>query len=162
MSTPREGQRVSYVGEPNPQGLAVADAGRVLTVTGANSHVMWDSGRLTGKVTFEENDDLVVSGASAPSAIEDSLDDGTLVSVAVRDTYDTAGDVGLLNALAEAGHLASMSSYAEEAFSLVASRVREDPAFKSVLAALEPDEGAALVTLTSAVLLRDAFTEEQV
>lgn len=158
MSTPREGKRVSYVGEPNPQGLGVADVGKVLSVTGSCSHVLWETGRLAGRVTFEENNDLVTSAST--TARDDSLD-GPLVTIAVRETYDTAGDTGLLNALAEAGHLASMTGYAEEALSLVASRVREDPAFQPVLAELEPDEGAALVNLTSAVLLRDAFTEEE-
>lgn len=158
MSTPREGARVSYVGLPVQDGLAVADVGKVLSTTGSSSHVMWETGRKAGQVTFEEHEDLV-----AQSSVRNDTEmfEGSLVTVAVRDTYDTAGDVGLLNALSEAGHLASMSGYAEEALALVASRVREDPAFAPVLAQLEPEEGAALVSLTSAVLLRDAFTEEE-
>lgn len=156
-----DGRKVSFVGDPSPDGLAIGDTGKVIAGQGEISHVMWDSGRRTGSVTVEADEDLVVQASPRTTAatLDDSLDDGSLVTVSVRETYDDGGDVALLNALASAGHLSTMQSYAEEAQALIASRIRTDPSFREVLAQLDPEEGDSLVGLASAVLLRDAFSD---
>jgi hypothetical protein len=91
------------------------------------------------------------------SALEDSLAVASMSTVAVRDTYETEGPAGLINALNDAGLLASFASIAEEAVQQVAVRLWSDDEFAAVLAQLDPEEGADLVSLASVVLLRDAF-----
>ena len=154
----REGSKVSYVGD-GVEGLNVGDTGKVVAASGASSHVRWLTGARTGSVTLVEDLDLVVGGKSAPSTY-DGLDSGSLVSVAVRDTYDVSGPVGLLNALNEEGHLATFASYAENALESVAASITSDPSMREVLAHLDPDEQGAFVTLAASVLLRDAFGGE--
>lgn len=155
----RDGQRVAFAGIPSDDGLGIGDTGKVLACQGDISHVMWNTGRKNGSVTVEDNDDLVaqVSPRTVESTLADSLDDGDLVAVAVRETYDEGGETALLSAMASAGHLASLTSYAEEALSVIALRIRTDPVFQPVLGELEPEEGDALVNLAAAVLMRDAF-----
>lgn len=158
--TLRDAQRVSYVG-PERSGLALGDSGVVLSASGDAAHVQWATGARADQVDFVSADDLVPVGKTpshtTASAFEDSLTYGTMVTVAVRETYDESGEVGLLNALSAEGHLAGLSSVAEEALTLVASRLREDDALRQVLAQLDAEEGEALINLTAAVLLRDAF-----
>lgn len=154
MTTPREGQRVAFVGDPE-HGLQVDDRGKVLSSSEAASHVLWATGSRAGEVILVSNLDLVVSG-HAPRTYDD-LDGGRLVTIAVRDTFDRQGHVGLLNALNEEGHLATFASIAEEAMQTVAARIRQDPSITEVLANLDPEEGAEFVAFTASVLLRDAF-----
>lgn len=154
MSTPREGQRVAFCGDPL-DGLQVGDRGKVLSSAEAGSHVLWSTGSRTGEVTLVENFDLVAS-AHAPRSY-DGLDAGSLVTIAVRDVYDGQGHVGLLNALNEEGHLATFAPIAEEAMHMVSQRIRQDPSIREVLAHLDSDEGADFVSLAASVLLRDAF-----
>lgn len=154
MSTPREGQRVAFCGDPNA-GLQPGDTGKVLSSAETGSHVLWSSGSRTGEVLLVENLDLVASTA-APRTYDD-LDSGSLVTIAVRDVYDGQGHIGLLNALNEEGHLATFASIAEEALNTVAASIRQDPSFREVLSHLDPDEGSEFVSLAATVLLRDAF-----
>ena len=162
--TVRDSQRVSYVG-PERSGLALGDRGIVLSASGDAAHVQWVTGARTDQVDFVPADDLVAMGRppkdppghTTAAAFADSLTYGTMVTVAVRETFDESGEVGLLNALASEGHLANLSSVAEEALALVASRVREDDAMRQVLGQLDAEEGEALINLTAAVVLRDAF-----
>lgn len=153
MTTPREGQRVAFCGDPQA-GLSVDDRGKVLSSSGEASHVLWATGSRAGEVLLVSNLDLVVAGQARSY---DDLDGGTLVTIAVRDTFDRTGHVGLLNALNEEGHLATFASIAEEAMQTVASRIRQDPSISEVLANLDPEEGAEFVAFTASVLLRDAF-----
>jgi hypothetical protein len=102
--------------------------------------------------------DVVASGHAARTY--DDLDSGVLVTIAVRDTFDSQGQVGLLNALNEEGHLATFASIAEEAMHTVAARLRQDPSITEVLAHLDPEEGAEFVSFTASILLRDAFGQE--
>lgn len=158
MSTPREGQRVAFVGDPQ-DGLQVGDCGKVLSSAEEGSHVLWSSGSRTGEVFLVENLDLVTSGAT-PRTYDD-LDSGSLVTIAVRDVYEGMGHVGLLNALNDEGHLATFAPIAEEAMQMVAARIRQDPSIGEVLASLDSDEGQEFVTLAVSVLLRDAFGYEE-
>lgn len=154
MNTPREGQRVSYVGDGD-HGLQIGDRGKVLSsAESSHSHVMWTTGARAGEVTIIRNFDLVTS-STEPSY--DDLDAGSLVTIAVRDTFDSRGHVGLLNALNEEGHLSTFASIAEEAIQTVAASIRQDPSIQEVLAVLDPDEGDEFVAFASSVLLRDAF-----
>jgi hypothetical protein len=152
----REGAKVSYVGYPDEAGLAVGDRGKVISASGESSHVRWESGTRTGSISLVENMDLVV-GASAPARTYDAFEGQSLVTVAVRDTYDAAGPVALLNALNEEGHLATFAAIAESALEQVAAQITQDPSMREVLGHLEPEEQAGFVTLAAGVLLRDAF-----
>lgn len=151
-----DGQRVSFVGTPAHGGVQIGDTGQVLSRAGESAHVMWHTGSKRGEVTFEDIEDLVGQGHTA-AAVEEATTDEGLSTIAVRDVYDANGDVGVLNAMADAGHLATMQPYAEEALTLVEGRLRTDPSFKAVTAQLEPDEADRLVSLAAAVLMRDAF-----
>lgn len=161
-----EGRRVTYTGAEDDLGLVVGDRGQVLSHAGSHAHVLWAGGARTGKVDLVDTEDLVEASAPAPrrrsaaAEISESLAYGTMLSVAVRDTYDEVGEAGLLNSLNESGHLGGMAEIAEDALRYVAGRVREDPAFGEVLGHLDPEEGDALVTLCASVVLRDAFGTE--
>lgn len=158
-----EGRTVSYVGDPRAD-LAVGDRGRVLSSNGDCCHVMWATGASTGQVSLLPVDEVVVGRRQAASAptdpLEDSLAVPSLSAVAVVETFDAEGPAGLLNALAEAGMLASFAQIAEEAVTHVAARLCQDEEFRAVLGQLDPEDGSELVSLASAVLLRDAFGGE--
>lgn len=157
MTTPREGQRVAFVGDPG-DGLQVGDRGKVLSCSEASAHVLWTSGAKAGEVLLVGTLDLVANQQAARTY--DDLDSGSLVTIAVRDVYDGQGHVGLLNALNDEGHLATFASIAEEAMQTVAARIRQDPSIQEVLARLDPEEGAEFVSFTASILLRDAFGQE--
>lgn len=155
MTTPLEGQRVSFVGDTD-NGIAVGDRGKVVSAETGASHVLWMTGARAGEILLHDHFDLVVS-SNLPT---DNFDSG-LVSFSVRQTFDRYGSVGLLNALNEEGHLATFTEIAEEAVTMVASRIRQDPSFQEVLAHLDPEEGDDVVILAASVLLRDAFGIEE-
>lgn len=161
MSTPREGQTVSYVGLPE-RGLDVGDKGRTLSCSGSSSHVMWTTGHRVDLVDLIHHDDLVVQAKAATrmstaGSLEDTLSVPSLSMVAVRETLEESGEAGLLNALADTGCLGFLVDAADEALAMVASRVRADEGFALVLSHLDCDEAERLVELTAAVVLRDAF-----
>src|SRR5690606_9284029 len=154
----REGQRVAYVGDGDHD-LLPGDRGKVASAERDASHVLWTTGAQAGNIIFHSNFDLISEGKGSRPTTVDSLD-GPLVSVAVRDTFERFGSTGLLNALNDEGHLSAFSGIAEEALEMVATKVRQEPAFREVLAQLEPEEGDEVVILASLALLRDAFGEE--
>lgn len=157
-----EGHKVSYVGEPT-EGLAVGEKGSVLSSDGASCHVMWATGARRGLVDLLPVDDVVSARRTAVvHTLDDSLSIAPLQTVAVAETYEAEGAPGLLNALNEAGLLASFAQIAEDAVAHVSARLWEDDEFRQVLAHLDPEEGASLVSLASVVLLRDAFGGEPV
>lgn len=153
MSTPREGQRVAFCGDPDA-GLQPGDRGKVLSSAGAASHVLWATGSRSGEILLVGNLDLV---ASQQTQTYDDLDSGALVTIAVRDTFEQSGSAGLLNALNEEGHLTTFAGIAEEAVQAVAKMIRQDPSISEVLAALDHEEGAEFIALATTALLRDAF-----
>jgi hypothetical protein len=154
MSTVREGQRVAFCGDP-VDGLQPGDLGKVLSLSGDACHVLWSTGTCTGQTLLVDGMDVVASSAAPKSY--DGLGEGSLVTIAVRDVYDGLGKVALLNALNEEGHLSGFAAIAETAMQTVAAEIRSDPSFKEVLAHLDSDEGAELVSLAASALLRDAF-----
>lgn len=151
-----EGSLVSYVG-PLEDGLNIGDRGKVLSDDGRAAHVLWQTGALKGKVTLIDHMDIVAAQSRIHSELDDSLDEGTLVTVAVRETYNYGGVEGLLDALETEGHLAVFQPIVDEAIQMVASRLRQDVAFREIIAQLEPDEGDEFLERATYALLRDAF-----
>lgn len=162
----RDGQRVSYVGL-DQDGFTMGDRGQVLTGDGNASHVMWSTGAKAGQVLFMNNEDIAPAGnrttaaSSEPDGLDDSLEMGSLGVTAAREWFDFDGEVGVLNAMAERGHLASFGAIAQEARDLVAGRIRNDPSVRAVIAQLDDEEGEAVVSLATVALLRDAFGSEE-
>jgi hypothetical protein len=91
-------------------------------------------------------------------ALDDSLDIAGLGTFTARQLYDETGPTGLLNAMADAGHLAAFQDIAEDALALIAERLRTSSAFTTLAAHLDDDEAEQMVRLASATLIRDAFT----
>lgn len=151
-----DGQRVAYAGDGG-DGLNVDDRGKVLSAGQTGSHVLWSTGAMTGQITLTPNHELVALGGA--KVVYDDLDSGCLVTFSVKDVHTVRGPAGLLNALNDEGHLATTGALAETALALVASRLREDPSFREVLAQLDPEDGAEFVSFAAAVILRDAFRE---
>lgn len=156
----RDGQKVSYVGI-DQEGLALGDRGEVISASASASHVMWTSGSRQGALMLVDNLDITPVGriktAVAEDGLEDSLEVGNLDVTAAREVFDESGEIGLLNAMSEQGHLASFAAIAEEAAALISTRIRNDPSFRAVAAHLDDEEADRLVSLATAVLARDAF-----
>lgn len=152
----REGGRVAYVG-PEAESAHLGQQGVLLAVSGSVAHVRWDA----GTVSAHYESDLAALGhtQAVAASIEDSLEVGGLVSFGVRETYDTGGESAVLNAMAEAGHLAAFADIAQEALDLVTARIRRDASFRAVLEDLDPEESEGVLRLASICLIRDAFTE---
>lgn len=148
----REGSKVSYVGEDSL--LAVGDVGKVIASVGEGSHVLWATGACTGEIILVPDMDLVTG---VKTVVTETIWDGPLVTVAVRDTFDMGGNAALLNALNEEGHLAAFSTFAEEALASVAAKIHTDPSMREALSHLEPEEQDEFISFAAAVLLRDAF-----
>lgn len=156
-----EGQQVTYVGL-GTDSLASGDKGTLVAFAGQSAaHVWWRTGRAEGQATIEYLDDLSTGHTASRDPLEDSLEVGGLTVQGVRETYATQGEAGVLNVMAEAGHLAAFSEYAEEALSLVASRIRQDPSFREVTGQLEEEAGEALLRLAAICLIRDAFGQPE-
>ena len=155
-----EGSKVSYIGDPTEE-LDIGDTGKLLVSDGHASHVRWLTGASEGEISLVPDDQLVMVAVEPRSSYYDSLDGGRLVHVAIRNVFDRFGQVGLLNALNDEGHLSTFQPIAEEAIAMVASRIREDPSFVEVLGELDGDEGDEFVMYASFTLLKDAFGEEE-
>lgn len=166
-----EGMRVAYAGEDPFQDVGAL--GKVLSLSGVAAHVLWQSGPKMGAVELLDLNELVEhrgqreatqarlsATAFAEEAFADTLDMVTPPALQVRATYDEEGEEGLLSALSEAGRLAVLAEYAEEAVTLVAARIRQDPEFSAVLAQLDPEEANALVSRAASLVLRDRISEE--
>lgn len=166
-----EGMAVAYAGDDPFQD--VGSLGKVVALSGSAAHVMWQSGPRINTVELVDLNDLVAhrgakeaqqarmqAQAFTDTAFADTLDMPAIPMLQVRATYDEDGEEGLLSALSEAGRLAVLAEYAEEAVGLVATRIRNDPEFASVLAQLDPDEAASVVSRVASVVLRDRISEE--
>lgn len=156
---PPEGSRVTHLGT----GELFGHTGKLLVRAGQGGHVKWASGPQIGRVTMVDIDDLVPAAAVPRTAavdrdeLEDSLEVGGLSFSAVQHMQAIEGTVGVLHFAANSGYLANFQDIAEETFLHVAGRVRQDPAFREVLAQLDENDGDALVTLATRSLLHDAF-----
>jgi hypothetical protein len=154
-----EGQKVAYAGE-DPY-MAVSDKGKVLAVSGTAAHVQWLTGSRAGQIDLVEQHELVPdrSAGAQPTtlaaAFDNTLDMVGSPAIQVRATYDEVGEQGLVTALDEAGHLAVLQAYVEEAVGHLASRIRHDPTLANVLAQLESDEADGLVGRVASLLLTD-------
>ncbi len=155
MDALMDGQKVAYVGDGDDD-LAVGDEGKVLSAGATGSHVRWVTGARAGDITLTHNFDLVVN-RQAVGSYDNSLDTGSLVATAVRQTYDRQGPRAVVAALRDEGHLATMAGLADEAIQHLASTIRRDPSMREVLAHLDDEEGSDLVDLTAKALLKDAF-----
>lgn len=155
-----DGTRVYYTG-PQDGPLAHGDQGSVLAVSGHAAHVQWRTGSLAGQVDLYDTDDLQPLGTrqgTLEDTLDDSLDIAGLGTFTARQIIDDTGPTGLLNAMADAGHLAAFQDIAEEALALVAERIRTSASFTALAAHLDEDEADHMVRLASATLIRDAFT----
>lgn len=153
-----EGSNVSYAGVDGDD-LLTGDQGRVLSVADTVAHVLWATGSCVNRVLPVYDTDLVSLGSSeaAQDVLGDCLEVGGLVTFSSRQAYDTGGEVAVLDAMAEAGHLAMFADVAQDALALVASRIRSDASFRAVVADLDEDEAESVLRLASACLVRDAF-----
>lgn len=147
-----EGAKVAWIG-PEEDGLAIGDVGTVLEQGATGSHVRWDQGLRQGQIVLVRNDDLVISTSHNASLLDDSLDT-PLLRFSARQVFDARGEVGVVKAMETEGHLASWTSYAEEAFSMVSKRISEDPAMREVLAVLDEYEGQEVVRRATLRVLR--------
>ncbi len=155
-----DGSRVEYTGLKT-EALDPGDQGSVLVVSGHGAHVQWRTGSLAGQVSLEDVDDLHALGSrqgAVEAALDDSLEVSGIGTVTARQIYDEGGSSALLNAMADSGKLASFQDIAEEALTLVASRLRLSDSFVAVSSHLEDDEREDLLRTASAALIRDAFT----
>lgn len=151
-----EGTSVRYCGDSigKEADLDLDDRGKVVSATPTHSHVVWRTGALAGQITLTANLDLVVMRQPT----DDSMD-GPLVSISAKAVYERGGATALLNAMVDGGHTTDFSVIAQEALALVQARIRQDPSFRSVLATIDAESGADLISLASVSLLRDAFVE---
>jgi hypothetical protein len=157
-----EGQGVIYVGLAG-DGLQPGDKGRCLLRDDRAAHVLWSTGSMSGQESLVYADDLAQEARQqrAASLVEDSLEFADLQTFAVREVYETQGEAGVINQMAQLGHLTAFSDIAEEAIALVATLIRQDPSFREVTASLDDEEGESVIRLASACLIRDAFTEAE-
>lgn len=157
-----EGQKVQYVGEDTMVGIGTL--GKVLAANGTSQHVQWLGGLREGQIDLVAEYDLVPFQTGDPMSVSAQFDaslDVPMSTLGVREVYDDSGEDGLINALGEAGHLATLSGYATEAVGQLATLLRHDPAFGPVLAQLDENEAESLVQRVTASLLAVATTEEE-
>lgn len=148
-----EGSRAIYVGPPSPDGLSTGDAGVVLALASHTAAHL----QVGSRIFLVETEDLTPqSHMASRDPLDDSLEVG-LSTFAVRQVYDAEGSTGVINAMAQLGHLTDFGEIAEEALAMVAARIRQDPSFRAVLASLDEDEGEGVLRLAAACLVRDAF-----
>jgi hypothetical protein len=156
-----EGAEVAYTGLDGGD-LCSGDQGRVLSLSGPVAHVFWTTGSCTDQVVPVYDRDLLplASSDGMTDMLGDSLEVESLPPFSARAVYDSGGEVAVLNEMAETGSLAMFASIAEDALTLVASRIRSDSAFHAVMADLEDDEAEAVLRMASICLIRDAFSVE--
>lgn len=155
-----DGCRVGFTGV-GAGPLVQGDQGTVLVTSGHCAHVQWKTGSLAGQVSLVDTMDVEPLGSrqgSVEEALDDSLEVSGLGTVTARQIYDEGGSEALLNAMADAGKLATFREIAEEALTLVAGRIRTSASFLAMSSHLEEEEADEMVRLASATLIRDAFS----
>lgn len=162
-----EGQQVAYAGDTDPFN-EVGSLGKVVAMSGAAAHVQWTTGPKAGSIDLVETYELVerrtastaiTRDATTMGSFDAALDMPATETISVRATYDDTGEDGLVTALNEAGHLAVLAEYVDEAVGHLASRIRGDLTLGEVLAQLEQDEAESLVARVASVLLNDRLGE---
>lgn len=162
--TIKEGSRVAYAGQIGVGCPAIGDEAKVIASTPDYCHVVWQGGLRRGSIDLISAADLTpLNRMVMPGTVEADLHDtfGFEV-VGMRQVFDEAGESGVLNVLAQAGHLSSLAAYAQEALEAVTAQVRTDPSIRRVLADLDADEAESVIEVAAAALLRDAYgTDDQ-
>jgi len=158
-----DGQIVSFAGDEGHDDLFVGDQGKVLVAEGGFAHVLWSTGSRTGDVTITDTDSLHTGqqALTISGSLDDSLEVGGLVTFSSRQVVDERGMSGLLDIMAEAGHLSGFLDIAEEAIGIVAHRIRHDSSIRAITAELDDDEAEVLVRTAAAALIRDAFSVDE-
>lgn len=171
-----EGSKVAYAGDTDPF-QEVGSLGKVIALSGDAAHVQWLSGPKSGSIELIQQYELVPDRSqqqgqqgqqdqqralvgSLMNSFDNALDMPASETISVRATYDDLGEEGLVNALSEAGHLAMLSEYVDDAVGYLAARVRQDPGLGDILAQLEADEADGLVGRVASLLLSDRLNEE--
>jgi hypothetical protein len=145
---PREGERVAFVGDESIR--PVGALGRVVQEAGIGSHVAWDD----SDVTLERNYDLVIQPGD-----DGMVHTAALTTFSARTTYDRQGGLGVVKALSDEGHLSAMGSLVESAYQTFTASIREDPSVREVIAELDPEEAAEVVSVMANVLWNDFVLE---
>lgn len=159
-----EGQQVTYVGD-DPV-IGVGSRGRILSMAaGGSAHTQWATGSRLGEVDLVFVDDLLPyrAGSTYAEDTASQIDQSfqvPLVSSGIREAMDEQGEDGVLTMLDEAGHLAVLAEYADEAYGYVKTRIKQDPGLNQVLAQLDDVEAQALVSKIASILMADLVTEE--
>jgi hypothetical protein len=155
-----DGCRVVYTGADDGP-LRMDDQGAVMVLGERSAHVQWRTGSLAGQISLVDSRDLLPVEArrgAVEAALDDSLEVAGLGVFTARQIYDEGGAEGLLNAMVDAGHLASFTTIAEEALALVTGRLRASAALHGVTSHLEEAEAEDVVRTAAAALIRDAFS----
>ncbi len=134
--TLREGALASYVGD-DPE-LEIGERCRVLSLEARHSHVKWMSGPREGTIEAVRNDELVADLMPARDLDSFTFEakPNRLVTVASADVYERRGPEGLWAALRSAGHLEPVVEDATAKVASLVTRLRSDPAWTEVQAAL--------------------------
>jgi hypothetical protein len=181
MSILREGRLATYIGEGDDFGAQV----EVLSLENRAAWGRFVTGARTGEIELIEDLDLTpaeprsryarldpvvvpVSPVSAPVVViaarddlDDSLDVGLPLRVGVAQVQHTQGTLGVLTMLATRGDLQRLSTVVDEAFMVVANRIRQDPNVRTVIAQLDDEDAENLVQMASLTLLHSAFGEQR-
>lgn len=151
MTQVRDGARVAYVGDDMRTRLEIGDAGLVLACTGSASHVRWSTGAREGEIVLVPNMDLVAQGAHDVTP----LFEGSLITTALRATYDERGATGVIQALGSEGHLGVLDTLVDDTLDFIAARLRNDISMQAVLDELGPDDGEAVLSVAARIVARD-------
>jgi hypothetical protein len=152
----KEGQKVAYTGL-DIDGLSLGVEGKVLVLSPGAAHVSFTNGTIAA-IPFYDLTPLKKSH-SVKDELEDSLEMG-LTTFAARDVFDMGGEMAVLSAMAESGHLAAFDEIAEDAISMVSNRIRQDVSFKSVLSQLDEEESESVIRYAAVSLIQDIFGEQ--
>lgn len=150
-----EGARVAFVGDDGP--LPVGTIGTVLADAGSGAHVLWP----TGIMLMASMDITAVAATAGHDGLDDSLDVGVLRVEGVRRIADQQGVAGVLNVMADSGHLANFPQIADEAWNFIQGRIRADAAIRAVAEELPDEDAEALYATATAALIRDAFAGDE-
>lgn len=163
----REGAQVAYVGQET-RGLKVGDIGKVISSAGESAcHVSWRSGDRKGdiemmsmlEVTPVSSEPVVASYASD---LDDSLEyGGPILSFSARKVYEQEGFSGLVSALDDDGHLATLAGRVAEMVAGLVNEVCGDAAVIQTAAALDFDEADEFVGSLVAALVGEALGKTQ-
>lgn len=152
------GGKVVYVGGDEDPGYGAH--GHVLSCTAAYAHVQWLEGPHQGRVGLymaEDLDEAPASRSIVTASLDDSLEVGSLVSLAsAQEAYEETGGEGLVSHLASAGHLAAYSQVAEEALQLITARLQQDPVLHQLTSSMDPEEADEVFRTAAHMLLSDS------